>query len=54
MSERRYGQFYRSIPLPEGANGEQAHAHFDNGVLEILVPVQEPASKRRQIPIDRS
>jgi HSP20 family protein len=54
MTERRYGQFYRSIPLPEGANGEQARARFDNGVLEISVPVQEQANKRRPIPIDRT
>jgi HSP20 family protein len=54
ITELRYGQFYRSIPLPEGANAEQAKARFDNGVLEITVPVQEPANKRRQIPIDKS
>jgi len=54
MSERRYGQFYRSIPLPEGANAEQAKARFDKGVLEISVPVQEAANRRRQIPIEHS
>jgi HSP20 family protein len=54
MSERRYGHFYRSIPLPEGASAEQARARFDNGVLEISVPVQETGNKRRQIPIEHS
>jgi HSP20 family protein len=54
MSERRYGQFYRSIPLPEGANAEQARARFNNGVLEISIPVQETGNKRRQIPIEHS
>jgi HSP20 family protein len=54
MSERRYGQFYRTIPLPEGANAEQAKARFENGVLEITVPVQETGAKKRQIPIERS
>ena len=54
MSERRYGHFYRSVPLPEGANAEQAKARFDNGVLEITVPVQDTGSKRRQIPIERT
>jgi HSP20 family protein len=54
MSERRYGQFYRSIPLPEGANSEQARARFENGVVEISVPVQESAGKRRQIPIEHT
>jgi HSP20 family protein len=50
-SERRYGEFYREIPLPEGVNPEQAKAQFRNGVLEITVPVPQQASNRRQIPI---
>jgi HSP20 family protein len=50
-SERRYGEFYREIPLPEGANAEQAKAQFRNGVLEITVPVPQQASNRREIPI---
>jgi HSP20 family protein len=50
-SERRYGRFFRMIPLPEGANTEQARADFKNGELRISVPVQRAESKRRQIPI---
>ena len=50
-SERRYGQFYREIPLPEGADVEQAKAQFNNGVLEIKLPVREQVSDRREIPI---
>ena len=50
-SERRYGQFYREIPLPEGADVERAKAQFNNGVLEIKLPVPEQVSKRREIPI---
>jgi HSP20 family protein len=51
-SERHYGQFYRAIPLPEGANTEQAKAQFKNGVLEISLPVPEPKSNHREIPIE--
>ena len=51
-SERRYGQFYREIPLPEGANIEQAKAQFRDGVLQVQVPVPEQASKRRTIPVE--
>jgi HSP20 family protein len=51
-SERRYGQFYRAIPLPEGTNTEQAKAQFNNGVLEITLPLPEQKSNRRQIPIE--
>jgi HSP20 family protein len=53
-SERRYGQFYRAIPLPDGANTEQAKAQFKNGVLEIVMPVPEQKSNRRQIPVQSS
>jgi HSP20 family protein len=51
-SERRYGQFYRAIPLPEGTNTEQAKAQFRNGVLEVAIPIPEQKSSRRQIPIE--
>lgn len=50
-SERSYGSFYRLIPLPEGANIDQARAEFRDGVLEVTVPVPEAKEKRRQIPI---
>lgn len=50
-SERRYGEFYRAIPLPEGVNAEQAKAHFRDGILQINVPVPQQASKRREIPV---
>jgi HSP20 family protein len=53
-SERRYGHFYRAIPLPEGAKTEQARADFKNGELRVTVPVQRTESKRRQIPIGSS
>lgn len=38
-TERSYGQFFRSIPLPDGADEEKVNASFKNGVLEINVPV---------------
>jgi len=49
--ERSYGRFFRSIPLPEGVNPEQARAQFNNGVLEISVPVPRSQQQSRQIPI---
>jgi HSP20 family protein len=48
-SELHYGRFYRAIPLPEGANVDQVDARFDNGMLEIRIPVAE--HHNRQIPI---
>ena len=40
-SERRYGSFYREIPLPEGAKSENAAATFHNGVLEVTMPAKK-------------
>ena len=50
-TEIRYGQFYRAIPLPEGAKVDQAHAKFEKGVLEVTVPVPKQETQRKQIPI---
>jgi HSP20 family protein len=50
-SERSYGRFYRSIPLPEGTDLDKAVAEFKDGVLEISVPVAEVKTKRREIPV---
>ena len=50
-SERSYGQFYRLIPLPEGANVDQARAEFRNGELRVSIPVPEQQRRVRQIPI---
>jgi HSP20 family protein len=51
-SERSYGSFYRLIPLPEGAKIDQAKAQFNNGVLEVKLPVPESRQKTRQVPIE--
>jgi HSP20 family protein len=37
-SERSYGRFLRTIPLPEGVNAENAEAKFKDGVLEVTLP----------------
>ena len=50
-SERTYGRFSREIPLPEAADIEKAQARFENGVLEIDIPLREEASRRRRIEI---
>ena len=50
-TERRYGQFYRAIALPDGADAEHARAEFQNGVLRITIPVPQAQSTRREIPV---
>jgi HSP20 family protein len=52
-SERTYGSFYREIPLPEGAKADQAKAQFNNGVLEVTIPIPESQQRKpRQISIE--
>jgi HSP20 family protein len=51
-SERRYGSFSRSIPLPDGAKLDSIDAKFDNGVLTISIEVPgAEARKPRQVEI---
>ena len=50
-SERSYGRFYRTIPVPEGANAEKATAQFSNGVLKVAIPIPEILPKMREIPV---
>ena len=50
-SERSYGRFHRVIPLPDGVKDvDAAEAKFENGVLEVSLPVPENR-RRRQIPV---
>jgi HSP20 family protein len=51
-TERQYGLFYRNIPLPEGADVGHANAKFQNGMLEITIPVPQQKEQRRSIPIE--
>jgi HSP20 family protein len=48
-SERSYGSFYRTIPLPEGTLADTADASFRDGVLEIRLqaPPHEVSRGRR-------
>ncbi len=48
-NERKYGYFYREIVLPEGADLDRVQAEFENGVLQITVPVT--TNQRQVIPI---
>jgi HSP20 family protein len=48
--ERAFGEFSRSLTLPDGVDPDSVQAHFDRGVLEITIP--KPAQKKpRQVQI---
>ena len=44
--ERKYGSFERSFRLPTKIDEAKIQAHYENGVLEILVPKVEMAQGR--------
>jgi HSP20 family protein len=48
-TEIRYGQFYRAIPLPDGVKTQEARAQFQNGVLQITLPLEQ--ANVHQIPV---
>ncbi len=50
-TERSYGSFYRSIPLPEGVDLDAAKANFNNGVLEVTMPLPQQKSGGRSLEI---
>ena len=51
-SERSYGSFYRSIPLPEGVDPQTAKADFKDGVLDVTFDApRRLEQQRRQIDI---
>jgi HSP20 family protein len=51
-SERSYGSFYRSIPLPEGVDPQTVDASFRDGVLDVCFDAPRAAQQQaRQIEI---
>jgi len=51
-TERYYGSFSRTIPLPVEVKSEQAKAEYKDGILSITVPKVEPSKiKSRKIDI---
>jgi HSP20 family protein len=50
--ERTYGSFERTICVPEGVTEKDIHAHYEDGVLELTIPVpkvQEPKTTEIKI-----
>lgn len=50
-SERSYGRFSRSIPLPPGTDSDACQARFTDGVLEVTVPLAQEQSRARRIEV---
>src|SRR5437773_6365133 len=51
FGEVRYGRFERSLTVPDGIDPEKVTAHYENGVLEVTVPLPAGHASRR-VPIE--
>lgn len=50
VRERRAGNFYRALRLPDSVDPDRAESHYENGVLSIHFPKAE-SKKAKQIPV---
>ncbi len=50
-SEFRYGSFERTIRLPAGAQTDDISATYDEGILEVRVPVDVDRPNAKAVPI---
>ncbi|QNF31757.1 Hsp20/alpha crystallin family protein [Adhaeribacter swui] len=51
LLETQYGSFSRTFFLPDNVNPAQIDAHFENGILHVVVPKDEQKVKKHQIQI---
>jgi HSP20 family protein len=51
--EFRYGEFARSVQLPQGARTDDIRAAYTDGVLEVRVPIDAEVTGSRTVPITR-
>lgn len=53
-SEFRYGEFARSVRLPEGVSGADIKATYEDGILQVVIPVPpQKAPEVKTVPITR-
>jgi HSP20 family protein len=52
-SEFRYGSFGRTVRLPAGASEADVEASYNDGILEVRIPVDEGDASAKKIPITR-
>lgn len=52
-SEFRYGSFTRRLSLPQGADPAAVTARYDDGILEVSVPLSGRQPESRSVPVQR-
>lgn len=50
-SEFHYGSFRRTMGLPPGADADDVKANYDDGILEVRVPVNDEVASKTKVPI---
>ena len=53
-SEFNYGSLTRSVSLPDGADPDKITAKYNDGILEVSVPVPEHRTSSRRIAVGKS
>ncbi len=51
VTERRFGRFERSFPLPPTADQGKIEARFEDGLLRVAIPTTADGQDGRQIPV---
>ena len=51
IQERYYGEYQRTISLPDNIDGEKVSAKYKNGVLDISIPKKEKSETVKKISI---
>ncbi len=52
MQELPYGEFRRSVTVPEVADPDSTRARLDNGVLEVVLPGAVAETQPKRIAIE--
>jgi HSP20 family protein len=52
-SEFRYGSFSRTVRLPAGATEDDVTASYDDGILEVRIPIDDTAAGSKKIAISK-
>jgi HSP20 family protein len=50
-TERYFGSFQRTIPLPLDVDRDKAEAKFEKGVLTVRLPKAQPTEPQRKITV---
>lgn len=48
---RRYGVVHRVITLPPGVDVDKAEAHYNKGILEVVVPKLPEEARGKKVPV---